>query len=49
MKKRVFIGLMLIMMSFALSACKAGGKTKDDSESGSVYDKDGDGYLDGWY
>lgn len=55
MKKRLFIGLMLITMSLALYGCKNEEKTKEDenviesTESESPYDQDGDGYLDGWY
>lgn len=54
MKKKLFIGLMLIMMALSLCGCKAEEKTVDKnstetSESGSPYDQDGDGYLDGWY
>lgn len=51
MKKRLFIGLMLIVLSFAIFGCKAEEKTEDKTptEFQSPYDQDGDGYLDGWY
>lgn len=51
MKKKLFIGWMLIVLSFAICGCKAE-EDKNNSESTvteSPYDQDGDGYLDGWY
>lgn len=52
MKKRLFIGLMLIMMVCTVLSC--GLEDKKDHNMGeettnSPYDQDGDGYLDGWY
>lgn len=51
MKKKLFIGLILVVVSIALYGCNTGKKTEDKNitESESLYDKDGDGYVDGWY
>ena len=51
MKKKLFVGLILVMASIALYGCKAKENTEDKTptEAQSPYDKDGDGYVDGWY